>query len=83
LSLKSSNPLTPKLLRHPSYEFRLNLEILFKLPYKLSVMNINHALLYGLGISDESLERLINTARKAGALGAKFVGLGGGGGVDA
>ncbi|MBS7646835.1 MAG: mevalonate kinase [Candidatus Bathyarchaeia archaeon] len=43
------------------------------------LMNINHALLYGLGVSDESLEWLINTAKKAGALGAKLTGAGGGG----
>jgi mevalonate kinase len=42
-------------------------------------MNINHALLYGIGVSDESLEWLINAARKAGALGAKLTGAGGGG----
>jgi len=43
------------------------------------LMSINHALLYGLGVSDESLEWLINAARKAGALGAKLTGAGGGG----
>jgi mevalonate kinase len=43
------------------------------------LMNFNHALLYGLGVSDESLEWLINSARKAGALGAKLTGAGGGG----
>ncbi|MEM2263299.1 MAG: mevalonate kinase [Candidatus Bathyarchaeia archaeon] len=43
------------------------------------LMNINHALLYGLGVSDESLEWLINAARRAGALGAKLTGAGGGG----
>jgi mevalonate kinase len=43
------------------------------------LMNLNHALLYGLGVSDESLERLIQAARKAGALGAKLTGAGGGG----
>lgn len=43
------------------------------------LMNINHALLYGLNVSDESLEWLINAARKAGALGAKLTGAGGGG----
>lgn len=43
------------------------------------LMNINHALLYGLGVSDESLEWLIKAARKAGALGAKLTGAGGGG----
>ena len=43
------------------------------------LMNLNHALLYGLGVSHESLERLINAARKAGALGAKLTGAGGGG----
>jgi mevalonate kinase len=44
-----------------------------------ALMNINHALLYGVGVSDESLEWLINAARKAGALGAKLTGAGGGG----
>jgi mevalonate kinase len=43
------------------------------------LMNINHALLCGIGVSDESLEWLINAARKAGALGAKLTGGGGGG----
>ncbi len=43
------------------------------------LMNFNHALLYGLSVSDESLEWLINSARKAGALGAKLTGAGGGG----
>lgn len=43
------------------------------------LMNLNHSLLYGLGVSDESLEWLINAARKAGALGAKLTGAGGGG----
>jgi mevalonate kinase len=44
-----------------------------------ALMNMNHALLYGIGVSDESLEWLINAARKAGALGAKLTGAGGGG----
>lgn len=43
------------------------------------LMNINHALLYGVGVSDESLEWLVNAARRAGALGAKLTGAGGGG----
>jgi mevalonate kinase len=43
------------------------------------LMNINHALLCSVGVSDESLEWLINAARKAGALGAKLTGAGGGG----
>lgn len=43
------------------------------------LMNINHALLCGLGVSHETLEELINAARKAGALGAKLTGAGGGG----
>ena len=42
------------------------------------LMNVNHGLLCGLGISDESLEWLINAARKAGVLGAKLTGAGGG-----
>jgi mevalonate kinase len=44
-----------------------------------NLMNINHALLYGVGVSDESLEWLVNAARKAGAYGAKLTGAGGGG----
>jgi mevalonate kinase len=43
------------------------------------LMNINQALLYAVGVSNESLERLIYAARKAGALGAKLTGGGGGG----
>jgi mevalonate kinase len=43
------------------------------------LMNVNQALLYGIGVSDESLEWLINAAKKAGALGAKLTGAGGGG----
>jgi len=43
------------------------------------LMNINQGLLYALGVSDESLEWLINASRKAGALGAKLTGAGGGG----
>jgi len=43
------------------------------------LMNINHALLYAVGVSNGSLERLVSAARKAGALGAKLTGGGGGG----
>jgi len=43
------------------------------------LMNINHALLYAVGVSHESLERLVCAARKGGALGAKLTGGGGGG----
>jgi len=43
------------------------------------LMNINQALLSAVGVSNESLERLIYAARKAGALGAKLTGGGGGG----
>ncbi|KPV61943.1 MAG: Mevalonate kinase [Candidatus Bathyarchaeota archaeon BA1] len=43
------------------------------------LMNINHALLYAIGVSNETLERLIYAARGAGALGAKITGAGGGG----
>lgn len=42
-------------------------------------MNINHALLYAVGVSHESLERLAYAARNAGAFGAKLTGGGGGG----
>lgn len=47
------------------------------------LMDINQALLYAVGVSNELLERLIYAARKAGALGAKITGGGGGGCVIA
>lgn len=43
------------------------------------LININHALLYAVGVSNEPLEKLVYAARKAGALGAKLTGAGGGG----
>jgi len=43
------------------------------------LMNINHALLCAIGVSHESLEKLIHAARNAGAYGAKLTGGGGGG----
>ena len=43
------------------------------------LMDINHALLCAVGVSSEPLERLITHARRAGALGAKLTGAGGGG----
>jgi len=49
------------------------------LPAVGELMNINHALLCAIGVSHESLERLIHAARKGGALGAKLTGGGGGG----
>jgi len=43
------------------------------------LMNINHALLYAIGVSNASLEKLVCAARDAGAYGAKLTGAGGGG----
>lgn len=43
------------------------------------LMNINHAMLSAMGVSNEPLDRLVHAARKAGALGAKLTGAGGGG----
>jgi len=43
------------------------------------LMNINHALLYAVGVSNETLESFVFAARNAGALGAKLTGAGGGG----
>ncbi len=43
------------------------------------LMNINQALLYAIGVSNEALESLVFAARKGGALGAKLTGAGGGG----
>lgn len=42
-------------------------------------MNENHALLREMGVSSAELERLVGTARQAGAFGAKLAGAGGGG----
>ncbi|MBS7640576.1 MAG: mevalonate kinase [Candidatus Bathyarchaeia archaeon] len=43
------------------------------------LMNINHALLYAIGVSNTAIESLLWAARRAGALGAKITGAGGGG----
>lgn len=43
------------------------------------LMNINHALLSSVGVSNQALDRLVYAAREAGAYGAKLTGAGGGG----
>ncbi len=43
------------------------------------LMNVNHGLLSAIGVSNEMLDRLVNAARTAGALGSKLTGAGGGG----
>jgi len=43
------------------------------------LMNTNHGLLSSIGVSNDMLDRLVNAARKAGALGSKLTGAGGGG----
>ena len=43
------------------------------------LMNINHSLLSAIGVSHEFLDKLVSAARRAGALGAKLTGAGGGG----
>jgi len=43
------------------------------------LMNMNHSLLSAIGVSHELLDRLVHAARRAGALGAKLTGAGGGG----
>ncbi|MDW8048786.1 MAG: mevalonate kinase [Nitrososphaerota archaeon] len=43
------------------------------------IMNINHSLLNAIGVSNMRIERLVQAARDAGALGAKLTGAGGGG----
>ena len=44
-----------------------------------SLMNRNHELLRQIGVSTPKLDRLVAVARKAGAVGAKLTGAGGGG----
>ena len=43
------------------------------------LMDVNHGLLEAIGVSSLELERLVYAARRAGALGAKLTGAGGGG----
>ncbi|RLE60060.1 MAG: mevalonate kinase, partial [Thermoprotei archaeon] len=43
------------------------------------LMNVAHGMLYSLGLSTETVEKLVFAARKAGAFGAKITGAGGGG----
>jgi len=43
------------------------------------LMNVNHSLLSAVGVSHELLDKLVHAARRAGALGAKLTGAGGGG----
>jgi len=47
------------------------------------LMNLNHELLVSLGVSHEKLDSLCEIARKAGAVGAKLTGAGGGGTIIA
>ena len=46
-------------------------------------MNLNHGFLNSLGVGHPQLDSLCWTARKAGALGAKLTGAGGGGTIIA
>jgi len=43
------------------------------------LMDMNHGFLVAIGVSNEALDRLVHAARRAGALGAKLTGGGGGG----
>ncbi len=43
------------------------------------LMNLNHGLLSAIGVSNDVLDKLVNAARGAGALGSKLTGAGGGG----
>lgn len=47
------------------------------------LMNINHGLLDAMGVNTGDLSRMAYTARKAGALGSKITGAGGGGSIVA
>jgi len=43
------------------------------------LMDVNHGFLVSIGVSNEALDRLVYAAKRAGALGAKLTGAGGGG----
>lgn len=45
------------------------------------LLNTNHALLHGLGVSTDEIETMVTLARARGALGAKLTGGGGGGAI--
>ena len=47
------------------------------------IMNENHKILRNIGASSKEIEKLISTAKKAGAYGAKITGAGGGGSIIA
>ena len=47
------------------------------------LMNINHGLLDAIGVNTEELSNMVFTARKAGAIGSKITGSGGGGSIIA
>ncbi|MGC9517407.1 MAG: mevalonate kinase [Methanomicrobiales archaeon] len=47
------------------------------------LMNINHGFLDSLGVNTQELSNMVYTARKAGALGSKITGAGGGGSIVA
>lgn len=49
------------------------------LPQLGDLMNINHGLLSALGVSTSALDQMAHASRRAGALGAKLTGAGGGG----
>ena len=49
------------------------------LPLLGDLMNINHGLLAALGVSSPELDLMVHASRRAGALGAKLTGAGGGG----
>ncbi len=49
------------------------------LPKLGNLMNINHGLLAALGVSSPELDLMVHSSRRAGALGAKLTGAGGGG----
>jgi mevalonate kinase len=46
-------------------------------------MNINQGLLNAIGVSTPELEKMVDNARAAGAVGAKLTGAGGGGSIVA
>ncbi len=85
-SLRENNPIMFERFANTSEEITLKaIEALKSKDYEKlgSLMLRNHELLQSLGVSNDTLDKLVDTAINNGALGAKLTGAGGGGSIIA